>query len=159
MKEDNSTLGLFCVRMTSDIQQCVFEVYTVSDDWLQSPRLVVVSCNLYVHIVPSSLHHNQKLDILYNLTLLLDAGIEASACARKSTTSTSTSTLLTFHCITGSLIVVWLFVCGIFEQEVAKSFYTVFNLSREAVLFLVRSLHGQRQAQQFECCYTRTRVV
>ena len=121
MKEDNSTLGLFCVRMISDIQQCVFEVYTVSDDWLQSHRLVVVSCNLYVHIVPS--------------------------------------TLLTFHCITGSLIVVWLFVCGIFEQEVAKSFYTVFNVSREAVLFLVRSLHGQRQAQQFECCYTRTRVV
>ena len=41
-----------------------------------------------------SLHHNLKLDILYNLTLLLDAGIEASACARKSTTSTSTSSFV-----------------------------------------------------------------
>jgi len=30
MKEENSTLGLSCVRRISGIQQCVFEVYTAS---------------------------------------------------------------------------------------------------------------------------------
>ena len=39
-----------------------------------------------------------SLVLPYYLTLLLDAGIEASACARKSTTSTSTSIVHTIGC-------------------------------------------------------------
>jgi len=37
-----------------------------------------------------SLHNNSKLEYIVQLTLLLVAVIEASACARNSTTSTST---------------------------------------------------------------------